>query len=200
MNQSIVLYFFISITVLVVSGHSLSPNRCLKENGEPLHISFVSVPTKGHINPLIGSAQQLARLGCRVTIPISAVKILFYFSLCELFINEKIGINFEQSKNHWVSPYEEIEIITVPEEEDITLQERREFIEEEKDNFFVSMLKGGGKKKTMIKRLLVDMVVPFAEFLMEENKQGRYNPDILVTLFSILFYYKKMGIMSLAIR
>ena len=47
--------------------------RCKKADGEPLHISFTSMLSKGHINPFIGSAQQLARLGCRVTIPVSKV-------------------------------------------------------------------------------------------------------------------------------
>ena len=182
MNQSIVLYCFISITVLVVSGHSLSPNRCLKENGEPLHISFLSIPTKGHINPLIGSAQQLARLGCRVTIPISAVKILIYFSLCELLIDEN-RIKFEQSKINWVSPYEEIEIISVPEEEEITLQERREMIKEQHSNLLVTLVKFLSSGSNRMKRLAVDMVLPIAEFLLEEHKQGRYNPDILVISF-----------------
>jgi hypothetical protein len=46
---------------------------CQISTGEPLHISLVSIPTKGHINPLIGIAQQFHKLGCKVTIPIVEV-------------------------------------------------------------------------------------------------------------------------------
>jgi hypothetical protein len=49
-------------------------------NGKPLHISLMSIPTKGHINPLLGVGQQLAKLGCRVTIPIVEVSKKMHIS------------------------------------------------------------------------------------------------------------------------
>ena len=52
---------------------------------------------------------------------------------------------------------------------------------ENNSNLMVTIIKFLAKGSNRMKRLVVDMVFPMAKFLIEEHKQGRYSPDILVT-------------------
>lgn len=68
------LLSFISICFFALSIHSYDDQMlrdiCTTNGERQVHVSLISIPTKGHINPLLGIAETLASYGCKVTVPI----------------------------------------------------------------------------------------------------------------------------------
>jgi len=157
---SITCALFICVTV--AQNVTILQNLC-QNNGNPLHVSLMSIPTKGHINPLLGVGQQLAQLGCRVTIPIVETKL------------------------SWVDSYEGIEPIAVPlrpgEPDDVGELESRRKITAAlgNQNIIVHLWTMMNSNETNPMKQMADLSVNVVRHLLEEHKQGRYTPDILIT-------------------